>query len=56
MMIKEDENEDEYVFRRNEASRVEDQDKLGPKWEGPYRVTETYQNGSYKLKIMEGKE
>ncbi|GJU42211.1 reverse transcriptase domain-containing protein [Tanacetum coccineum] len=30
---------DEYVFRRNEASRVEDQGKLGPKWEGPYRVT-----------------
>ncbi|GKB87825.1 hypothetical protein Tco_0960097, partial [Tanacetum coccineum] len=40
---------DEYVFRRNEASRVEDQGKLGPKWEGPYRVTKAYQNGSYKL-------
>ncbi|GJU33089.1 reverse transcriptase domain-containing protein [Tanacetum coccineum] len=47
---------DEYVFRRNEASRVEDQVKLGPKWEGPYRVTEAYQNGSYKLQTMEGKE
>nr|GEZ10611.1 reverse transcriptase domain-containing protein [Tanacetum cinerariifolium] len=47
---------DEYVYRRNEASRLEDQGKLGPKWEGPYRVTEAYQNGSYKLQIMEGKE
>nr|GEY21356.1 gypsy retrotransposon integrase-like protein 1 [Tanacetum cinerariifolium] len=47
---------DEYVFRRNEASRVEDQGKLGLKWERPYRVTETYQNGSYKLQTMEGKE
>ncbi|GJT81633.1 reverse transcriptase domain-containing protein [Tanacetum coccineum] len=26
---------DEYVFRRNKASRVEDQGNLGPKWEGP---------------------
>ncbi|GJU88697.1 hypothetical protein Tco_1301120 [Tanacetum coccineum] len=42
--------------KRNEASRVEDQGKLGPKWEGPYRVTEAYQNGSYKLQTMGGKE
>ncbi|GJU51262.1 reverse transcriptase domain-containing protein [Tanacetum coccineum] len=47
---------DEYVFRRNEANRVEDQGKLGSKWEGPYRVTKVYQNGSYKLQTMEGKE
>ncbi|GJW02713.1 reverse transcriptase domain-containing protein [Tanacetum coccineum] len=26
----------EFVFQKNEASRVEDQGKLGPKWEGPY--------------------
>ncbi|GJY46327.1 reverse transcriptase domain-containing protein [Tanacetum coccineum] len=30
----------EYVYRRNEASRVEDLGKLGPKWEGPYLVIE----------------
>ncbi|GKB31392.1 hypothetical protein Tco_0870793 [Tanacetum coccineum] len=35
---------DEYVYQRNEASRVEDQGKLGPKWKGPYRATEAYQN------------
>ncbi|GJV58510.1 reverse transcriptase domain-containing protein [Tanacetum coccineum] len=39
----------EFVYRRNKASRVEDQGKLGPKWEGPYRVTEAFENGSYKL-------
>ncbi|GJT61810.1 hypothetical protein Tco_1005343 [Tanacetum coccineum] len=47
---------DEYMFRRNEASRVEDQGKLGPKWEGPYRVTKAYQNGSYKLQTIEEKK
>ncbi|GJX62380.1 hypothetical protein Tco_0295280 [Tanacetum coccineum] len=40
----------------NEASRVEDQGKLGPKWEGPYRVVEAYENGSYKLQTLEDKE
>ncbi|GJV81275.1 reverse transcriptase domain-containing protein [Tanacetum coccineum] len=38
------------VYRSNEASRVEDTRKLGPKWEGPYEVTEALGKGSYKLK------
>ncbi|GJR65370.1 hypothetical protein Tco_0011435 [Tanacetum coccineum] len=46
----------EGINARNEASRVEDQGKLGSKWEGPYRVTKAYQNGSYKLQTMGGKE
>ncbi|GKA04371.1 reverse transcriptase domain-containing protein [Tanacetum coccineum] len=46
----------EYVYRKNEASRVEDLGKLGPKWEGPYLVIEAYANGSYKLQTMEGRE
>ncbi|GJZ59116.1 hypothetical protein Tco_0614932 [Tanacetum coccineum] len=46
----------EFVFRKNKASMVEDQGKLGPKWEGPYRVAEAYQNGSHKLQTMEDKE
>nr|GEU37696.1 reverse transcriptase domain-containing protein [Tanacetum cinerariifolium] len=33
----------EFVFQRNEASRVEDQGKLRPKCEGPYRVIEAYE-------------
>ncbi|GKB76618.1 reverse transcriptase domain-containing protein [Tanacetum coccineum] len=40
----------------NEASRVENLGKLGPKWEGPYLVTEAYQNGSYKLETIAGRE
>nr|GEV90471.1 putative reverse transcriptase domain-containing protein [Tanacetum cinerariifolium] len=47
---------EEFVFRRNEASRVEDQGKLGPKWEGSYRVVEAYENSSYKLQTLENKE
>ncbi|GJX87237.1 reverse transcriptase domain-containing protein [Tanacetum coccineum] len=46
----------EFVFLRNEARRVEDQGKLGPKWEGPYRVMEAYKNGSYKLQTLKDKE
>nr|GEV14466.1 hypothetical protein [Tanacetum cinerariifolium] len=46
----------DFMFRRNKASRVEDQGKLGPKWEGPYRVVEAYENGSYKLQTLEDKE
>ncbi|GJY20885.1 reverse transcriptase domain-containing protein [Tanacetum coccineum] len=46
----------DYVYRKNEASRVETFRKLGPKWEGPYLVTETYQNGSYKLQTMDDRE
>ncbi|GJT72815.1 reverse transcriptase domain-containing protein [Tanacetum coccineum] len=37
------------VYRSNEASRVEDAGKLGPKWEGPYEVMEALGKGSYKL-------
>ncbi|GJU47193.1 reverse transcriptase domain-containing protein [Tanacetum coccineum] len=46
----------DYVYRRNEASRVENLGKLGPKWEGPYLVTEAYHNGSYKLQTMDDRE
>ncbi|GKD39940.1 hypothetical protein Tco_1260147, partial [Tanacetum coccineum] len=46
----------DFVYRRNEASRVENQGKLGPNWEGPYRVTEAYDNGSYKLCNMNDRE
>nr|GEZ63890.1 hypothetical protein [Tanacetum cinerariifolium] len=28
--------------------------KLGPKWEGPYEVTEALGNGAYKLRSTEG--
>nr|GEV03706.1 reverse transcriptase domain-containing protein [Tanacetum cinerariifolium] len=38
------------VYRNNEASRAEDGGKLGPKWEGPYEVTEALGKGAYKLR------
>nr|GEW38485.1 hypothetical protein [Tanacetum cinerariifolium] len=46
----------EYVYRKNEASRVENLGKLGPKWEGPNLKVEAYQNGSYKLRTMDDRE
>ncbi|GKF03267.1 hypothetical protein Tco_0030190, partial [Tanacetum coccineum] len=55
IVLQQESTSSEFVYRRNEASRVEDQGKLGPKWEGPYRVTEAFENGSYKLQTMEDK-
>ncbi|PWA75735.1 reverse transcriptase domain-containing protein [Artemisia annua] len=46
----------DFVYRKNEASRVEDQGKLGPNWEGPYRIIEAYQHGTYKLQTMDDVE
>nr|GFB84135.1 hypothetical protein [Tanacetum cinerariifolium] len=28
--------------------------KLGPKWEGPYEVTDALENGAYKLRSTDG--
>ncbi|GJV34520.1 reverse transcriptase domain-containing protein [Tanacetum coccineum] len=46
----------DFVYQRNEASRVENQGKLSSNWEGPYRVVEAYDNGSYKLCTMNDRE
>ncbi|GJV72170.1 reverse transcriptase domain-containing protein [Tanacetum coccineum] len=46
----------EFVLRKNKLSKIENMGKLGPKWEGPYEVTETYGTGAYKLRSMEGAE
>ncbi|GJZ43243.1 hypothetical protein Tco_0590498 [Tanacetum coccineum] len=43
------------VYRNNEARHVEDGGKLGPKWEGPYEVTEALGKGAYKLRDRNGK-
>ncbi|GJR54264.1 reverse transcriptase domain-containing protein [Tanacetum coccineum] len=42
------------VYRNNEASHAEDGGKLGPKWEGPYEVTEAVGKGAYKLRDRNG--
>nr|GEU90917.1 reverse transcriptase domain-containing protein [Tanacetum cinerariifolium] len=38
----------------NDASHVVTGGKLGPKWEGPYEVTEALRNGVYKLRSRDG--
>ncbi|GKB89013.1 hypothetical protein Tco_0961285, partial [Tanacetum coccineum] len=47
---------EDLMYRNNEASRVEEIGKLGPKWEGPYEVTEALGKGSYKLRDPDGKQ
>ncbi|GJV08948.1 reverse transcriptase domain-containing protein, partial [Tanacetum coccineum] len=44
------------VYRNNNASRAEDIGKLGPKWEGTYKVTEALGKGAYKLRDRDGKQ
>ncbi|GJY00590.1 hypothetical protein Tco_0357608 [Tanacetum coccineum] len=42
--------------KNNDASHAKDGRKLGPKWEGPYEVTESLGKGAYKLKDHKGNE
>nr|GEZ32309.1 reverse transcriptase domain-containing protein [Tanacetum cinerariifolium] len=44
------------VYRNNDASRVKDTGKLGPKWKGPYEVTEALGKGAYKLRDRDEKQ
>ncbi|GJX35151.1 reverse transcriptase domain-containing protein [Tanacetum coccineum] len=44
------------VYRSNDTSHAKDGGKLGPKWEGPYEVTESIGKGAYKLKDRNGNE
>ncbi|XP_071739721.1 uncharacterized protein [Rutidosis leptorrhynchoides] len=42
------------VLRSNEASRQQDVRKLGPRWEGPYRVVGITDYGAYHLETPDG--
>nr|GEU70962.1 reverse transcriptase domain-containing protein [Tanacetum cinerariifolium] len=44
----------DFVYRSNDASHAVVGGKLGPKWEGPYEVTEALGHGAYKLRSMDG--
>ncbi|XP_021971951.1 uncharacterized protein LOC110867121 [Helianthus annuus] len=44
----------DFVLRNNDASHVEAPGKLTPKWEGPYRVKEASEKGSYVLEKVDG--
>ncbi|GKC40665.1 hypothetical protein Tco_1053049 [Tanacetum coccineum] len=47
---------EDLVYRNNKANKKEDTEKLGPKWEGPYEVTEALGDEAYKLWDHEGSE
>nr|GEW42017.1 reverse transcriptase domain-containing protein [Tanacetum cinerariifolium] len=44
----------DFVYRNNDASHAIAGGKLGPRWEGPYEVTEALGNGAYKLRSTDG--
>nr|GEY74630.1 reverse transcriptase domain-containing protein [Tanacetum cinerariifolium] len=44
----------DFVYHSNDASYAAAGGKLGPKWEGPYEVTEALGNGAYKLRSTDG--
>nr|GFB18482.1 reverse transcriptase domain-containing protein [Tanacetum cinerariifolium] len=47
-------NPGDFVYRSNDASQAVAGEKLGPKWEGPYEVTEALGDGAYKLWSTDG--
>nr|GEZ79279.1 reverse transcriptase domain-containing protein [Tanacetum cinerariifolium] len=51
--VNNDEELRDFVYRSNDASHAVAGGKLGPKWEGPYEVTEALGNGAYKLRSTE---
>ncbi|GKE05958.1 hypothetical protein Tco_1397976, partial [Tanacetum coccineum] len=44
----------DFVYRISEANHAKDDGKLGPKWEGPYEVTEALGKGAYKIRNSSG--
>nr|GFA46318.1 reverse transcriptase domain-containing protein [Tanacetum cinerariifolium] len=44
----------DFVYRSNDASHAVAGGKLGPKYEGPYDVTDALGNRAYKLRSMDG--
>nr|GEY59508.1 reverse transcriptase domain-containing protein [Tanacetum cinerariifolium] len=44
----------DFVYRSNDASHAVAGGKLGPKWDGPYEVTEALGNRAYKLRSTDG--
>ncbi|XP_071728244.1 uncharacterized protein [Rutidosis leptorrhynchoides] len=43
------------AIKENEASRAEDTGKLGPEWEGPYKVIGISDTEAYRLASLDGK-
>nr|GEX43215.1 reverse transcriptase domain-containing protein [Tanacetum cinerariifolium] len=40
----------DFVYRNNEAIHAEEGGKLGPQWEGPYKVMKALGRRAYKLR------
>ncbi|GJV55688.1 hypothetical protein Tco_1456693 [Tanacetum coccineum] len=50
-------DQETFVYRAKDASFTRKiQESWGPKWEGPYEVTEALGKGAYKLRDMDGRE
>ncbi|GKA97964.1 reverse transcriptase domain-containing protein [Tanacetum coccineum] len=45
---------EDFVYRSNDATHAVARGKLGPKWEGPYEVTEALEDEAYRLRSMDG--
>ncbi|GKB04249.1 hypothetical protein Tco_0832392 [Tanacetum coccineum] len=46
----------DYVFRLNRKSKVEYTRKMGPTWEGPYKVLEANGKEAYTLSTLKGRK
>nr|GEU66979.1 reverse transcriptase domain-containing protein [Tanacetum cinerariifolium] len=44
----------DFVYHSNDAIHVVEGKKLGPKWKGPYEVTEALEDRAYKLRSTDG--
>ncbi|GJY33946.1 reverse transcriptase domain-containing protein [Tanacetum coccineum] len=44
----------DFVYCSNDASHAVGRGKLGPKWEGPYEITEALGDGAYRLRSTDG--
>ncbi|GJZ46071.1 hypothetical protein Tco_0593667 [Tanacetum coccineum] len=44
----------DFVYHSNEANHAKKGRKLGPKWEGPYKVVEALGKGAYKIRNGNG--
>ena len=46
----------DYVLRKMEAvGRANEQGKLTPNWEGPYKIVEEIRDGTYRLETLDGR-
>ena len=42
------------ILKKAEVSKPQDQEKLSPNWEGPYKIANTCRPSAYRLETLEG--